>query len=231
MAPLQPQPGVFNEDGFLGLDLAIAEAGKRGLRVMLTLSDYWSYYGGFHTYTQWAQQYANANVSSVDEVYSCKICLRWMKDYMSHLLHRVNRFTGQPYHADPRVFAFELVNEPRNNNNKDGSRVYDWLVELASHFRSIDTTHLLTVGLDGFFSHSTPELQQYNPYNGAQLHGVDFLHVAKIDQLDFISIHAHVDEWCVLCILNCPKLTQAFCSDTQLSWRQTQAHKRREQRE
>ena len=41
IVPLQPQPGIYNEVGFLGLDLAVAEAAQRGLRVLLTFTDYW----------------------------------------------------------------------------------------------------------------------------------------------------------------------------------------------
>jgi mannan endo-1,4-beta-mannosidase len=119
-----------------------------------------------------------------------------MKEYMTHVLSRINRFTGEAYASDPRIFAYEVMNEPRNKNGRNDNSVARWLQEMASHFRTLDTQHMLTVGLDGFFSSSTPELQAYNPYNGAELEGIDFLNIAKIPEFDFIGIHAHVDEWC-----------------------------------
>ena len=42
----QERPGVYNEDMFQGLDFVIAEAGKAGLKVILSLVDNWKYHGG-----------------------------------------------------------------------------------------------------------------------------------------------------------------------------------------
>lgn len=44
--------GVFDEKVFRGLDWVLAEAGKRNLRVMLTLVNYWSAYGGMEQYVR-----------------------------------------------------------------------------------------------------------------------------------------------------------------------------------
>ena len=44
--------GVFDEKVFGGLDWVLTEAGKRGLRVMLTLVNYWSAYGGMAQYVK-----------------------------------------------------------------------------------------------------------------------------------------------------------------------------------
>ena len=37
---------MYNEDMFQGLDFVIAEAGKAGLKVILSLVDNWKYHGG-----------------------------------------------------------------------------------------------------------------------------------------------------------------------------------------
>lgn len=44
--------GVFDERVFRGLDWVLAEAAKRGLRVLLTLVNYWSAYGGMAQYVK-----------------------------------------------------------------------------------------------------------------------------------------------------------------------------------
>lgn len=39
--PLVPPPGEFSEKVFRGLDFVLAEAAKRGLRLILVLLNYW----------------------------------------------------------------------------------------------------------------------------------------------------------------------------------------------
>jgi hypothetical protein len=46
LAPAQVRPGTYNEDTFRGLDYVIAEAGKAGIKVILSLADNWKYHGG-----------------------------------------------------------------------------------------------------------------------------------------------------------------------------------------
>ena len=57
---LQPSAGVFNERVFAALDWVVAEAGKRQLRVMLALTNYWPAYGGMAQYVRSATQPVNA---------------------------------------------------------------------------------------------------------------------------------------------------------------------------
>ena len=52
MANARSSAGEFDERVFQGLDWVIAEAGKRRLRVMLTLVNYWSAYGGMPQYVR-----------------------------------------------------------------------------------------------------------------------------------------------------------------------------------
>ena len=44
--------GHFDEKVFRGLDWVLAEARKRGLRVMLVLVNYWAAYGGMAQYVK-----------------------------------------------------------------------------------------------------------------------------------------------------------------------------------
>lgn len=46
LSPLQTAPGKYDEDVFRGLDTVIAEAERAGLRVILTFTDNWKYFGG-----------------------------------------------------------------------------------------------------------------------------------------------------------------------------------------
>lgn len=49
---LMPHAGVFSEKVFKGLDYVIAEAGKRNLRLILALSNYWHHFGGMPQYVR-----------------------------------------------------------------------------------------------------------------------------------------------------------------------------------
>lgn len=46
ISALQVKPGVYSEDAFRALDYVVAEAGKAGLKVVLSLVDNWKYAGG-----------------------------------------------------------------------------------------------------------------------------------------------------------------------------------------
>jgi mannan endo-1,4-beta-mannosidase len=46
--------GKYSEAIFKGLDFVIAECAKRGLRLMLTLTNYWTHFGGMPQYIKCA---------------------------------------------------------------------------------------------------------------------------------------------------------------------------------
>ncbi|EJD51998.1 glycoside hydrolase [Auricularia subglabra TFB-10046 SS5] len=50
---LMSAPDKWDEDIFVGLDRCVAEAGKRGMRVTMTLNDEWHWSGGFAQYVSW----------------------------------------------------------------------------------------------------------------------------------------------------------------------------------
>lgn len=50
---MQPQPGVYNETVFEGLDFVVAEAGKRNLKLILVVADNWYPSNGIDEYVKW----------------------------------------------------------------------------------------------------------------------------------------------------------------------------------
>ena len=44
--------GQFDEKVFAGLDFVVAEAGKRNLKLILALTNYWSPFGGMAQYVR-----------------------------------------------------------------------------------------------------------------------------------------------------------------------------------
>lgn len=68
----------------------------------------------------------------------------------------------------------------------------DWVLEMAAHVKSIDSNHLLEIGLEGFYGESMPEKKEYNP--GYEV-GTDFISNNRISQVDFATIHLYPDQW------------------------------------
>lgn len=50
---LQPAPGQFCDRVFRALDWVVAEAGRRGLKLLLNLTNYLPDYGGMLQYVRW----------------------------------------------------------------------------------------------------------------------------------------------------------------------------------
>lgn len=64
---------------------------------------------------------------------------------------------------------------------------------MASFVKSLDTKHLLEVGMEGFYGDTTPQRkQQVNP--GYEV-GTDFITNNLVREIDFATIHAYPDIW------------------------------------
>ncbi|KAJ4731766.1 hypothetical protein LUZ62_075274 [Rhynchospora pubera] len=96
------------------------------------------------------------------------------------------------YKDDPSIFAWELINEPRCQNDLSGRILQNWITEMTNNVKSIDNKHLLEIGLEGFYGESVPERKQFNP--GYEV-GTDFISNNKIQGVDFANIHAYPDQW------------------------------------
>lgn len=85
--------------GLEQLDFAIAEAGRRGLELVLPLTNNWSNFGGMDQYVRWLET-AQAGTPEArpqyyhDDFYTDPRIRQWFKDWISTLLHRVNTYTG-----------------------------------------------------------------------------------------------------------------------------------------
>lgn len=61
---------------------------------------------------------------------------------------------------------------------------------MASYVKSIDSNHLLEIGLEGLYGESK---QKLNPYS--LLIGTDFISNNQIPEIDFSTIHVYHDYW------------------------------------
>lgn len=74
-----------------------------------------------------------------------------------------------------------------------------WLEEMALYVKSLDTNHMLEVGLEGFYSSAVSlesvDRESSNPGTFATQYGVDFIRNQQISALDFASVHSYPDNW------------------------------------
>ncbi|KAK6925712.1 Glycoside hydrolase, family 5 [Dillenia turbinata] len=188
---LQMSPGVYDERVFQGLDFVISEARKYGVRLILSLVNNYQDFGGRPQYVQWAKS-AGVMVNNDDDFYTNDILKGYYKNHAKKVITRINTITGVAYKDDPTIMAWELMNEPRCQADSSGKTVNGWVQEMASYVKSIDSNHLLEVGMEGFYGDSISDRKQYNP--GYQV-GTDFISNHMIGGIDFTTIHAYPDVW------------------------------------
>ncbi|KAM1768342.1 hypothetical protein ACFX12_046322 [Malus domestica] len=63
----------------------------------------------------------------------------------------------------------------------------------AAHVKSIDSQHLLEIGLEGFYGQTTPDKMQFTP--GNEEYGSDFTASNLLPQIDLATIHIYAEQW------------------------------------
>ena len=187
---------AFNDgsDGMQKLDYLIWKAGQLNIKLILPFVNNWK--GGMDQYVRWR------GGSYHDEFYSDTTIKQWYKDYIAHLLNRVNPITGLAYKDDPTIMAWELANEPRcigsgiakggypTSNHCDTALLTQWVSEMSAHVKSIDTHHLVSVGDEGFYC--TEGASDWTE-NCSQ--GVDTVAFTRVSTVDFMGFHLYPDTW------------------------------------
>ncbi|KAF2531528.1 hypothetical protein F2Q70_00031210 [Brassica cretica] len=191
--PLQYSPGSYNEDMFQGLDFAIAEARRHGIKIILSFANNYVSFGGKKQYVDWARSRGRP-VSSEDDFFTDFLVKDFYKNHMKAVLNRFNTFTKVHYRDDPTIMAWELMNEPRCPSDPTGRTIQAWITEMAAHVKSLDRNHLLEAGLEGFYGQSSPQSKTLNPPGQF---GTDFIANNRIPGIDFVTVHSYPDEWFV----------------------------------
>ncbi|SEN75867.1 mannan endo-1,4-beta-mannosidase [Sphingomonas gellani] len=153
----------YNQTLLAGLDYALAEMGKRGLRAVLHLTNFWEWSGGMMTYLSYVNggryidahdpahpwpAFANFNA----QFYGNAKAVALYHAYVRSLVGRVNTVTGTRYADDGTIVAWQLANEPRPAGDLDHAdlpRFYAWIDGTARLIKSIDSDHLVCTGSEG----------------------------------------------------------------------------------
>jgi len=179
------------ENGLVKLDYAIASAKERGIRLVLPFVNNWGPFGGMGQYVRWA------GLDDHGAFYTDPQIRQWFKDWMTALLNRTNTYTGVKYKDEPTIAIWELANEPRCEGvpqlpSKDCSNetIVAWVAEMAAHFKSIDSKHVLGLGDEGFMCSQDTGHWAYTCSTGQ-----DSLAFAQLDDIDIVGLHVYPDHW------------------------------------
>jgi mannan endo-1,4-beta-mannosidase len=125
-------------DGMQKIDFLIAEAGKRDLRLIIAFLDFWDYTGGSQQIRAWYGRHSKDRFFFRDPRPK-----RDYKNWVRHVVQRVNRLTGLAYRDDPTIMAWELMNE---GNAKPEALRLAWTAEMSAYVKSLDPKHLVSSG-------------------------------------------------------------------------------------
>jgi len=108
---IQTSPGEYADTGLAALDLVIERAGSYGLKLLLSLGDGGTRYGGPDQYLRW-----NGNLAPVPSdrgtFYGPGALRTQFKSYVRTMVTRVNGLTDVAYRADPTIMGWLILDDP-----------------------------------------------------------------------------------------------------------------------
>ena len=176
---LMISPGHYDETVLDGLDFFMSEVGKRNMKAVMVLNNYWQWSGGMGQYVSWSEgtpipypgDYGTF-MSYVARFYDCDECQTWYRAHIKMIIDHTNPYTGLKYRDDPTVFAWELANEPRRYP-------YAWIDNTAAYIKALDPNHMVTTGSEG-----TPPGENQ-----------DFKRTHEGPNIDYATIHIWPQNW------------------------------------
>ena len=172
-------------NGLQHLDYALSECGKRGLKVVVSLTNNWLYVGGVPQYLAWF----GMNDSTDHKLFfTDPRCKTAYKNWINHMVNRVNHYTGVCYKDDPTIMSWELMNEPEAPGAPT-STITNWAAEMSAYVKSLDPNHMVGLGEQGYFSRGPGDWK----FSGVT--GTSFDDLIQIDTLDWGSFHLYPGYW------------------------------------
>ncbi len=184
---LQQAPGVYDEQLFAGLDFALSEMGKRGMKAVLCLTNYWEWTGGMSQYLNWAGhgdipygKKSGISQEYTDDFYSDEQAVQLYFNHVETVINRLNTFTGVRYADDPAIMSWQLSNEPRGHGNAQA--YIKWVEKSADFIKSLDPDHLVSTGSEG----NTADVNDSQTY---------WQEIHSFENVDYATIHIWLYNW------------------------------------
>jgi mannan endo-1,4-beta-mannosidase len=186
-------------NGLERLDYVIYKAGQEGLRLVIPFVNNWNDFGGMDQYVRWRDLSTPDDQTWYhDSFYTDPVIQQWYRDWIAHLLNRVNIYNGIAYKDDPTIMTWELGNEPRclsagaygRSPDCTTQTLIEWADEMSTYIKSIDSNHLVSVGDEGFYCLPNPTHWTENCGEG-----VDTVAFTRLPNIDVMSVHLYPDSW------------------------------------
>ncbi|MBP1655749.1 MAG: mannanase [Bacteroidetes bacterium] len=195
--PIQPAPGVVDEDLLRGLDFLLAEMADRDMRAVLYLNNFWEWSGGMAAYVAWMNKDGGVDPADTSRpwsdfveyaatFYAHERANAYYRDYIRQLITRRNTVHGRLYSEDPTIMAWQLSNEPRPgmpgpNGEQNLPGFLLWIDSTAAFIHALDTNHLVSSGSEG----TVGSLQSEDNY----------LRAHQSAQIDYLTAHVWPYNW------------------------------------
>ncbi|MEO6668313.1 MAG: hypothetical protein ABIN36_02485 [Ferruginibacter sp.] len=188
--PLQVSKGIFDNNFLQGLDILLAEMGKRNMNAVIFFSNNWEWSGGFLEYLRWNNQITDSvfrrkldwdeTRDYVSKFYSCESCKADYLKQVEYIINRTNSITNKKYVDDPTIMSWEIANEPRPMRPAAVNEYKKWISGVAEYIKSADKNHLVTIGTEGYIG--TENIAIY-----------EAIHADK--NIDYLTIHIWPKNW------------------------------------
>lgn len=159
------------------LDKVLAHAQQLGLRVILTLANNWSAYGGVPQYLRWARLSTSA-FGALDRFFADNRTRRWYRQHVLRLVNRRSTVTGLRFGDDPTIMAWELFNESGVTAGGFASR-RKLIRQMARQIRTHAPEQLVSAGVTGY---------------ATLVRRAEWLKVCQLRELDFCDAHLYPEE-------------------------------------
>lgn len=177
------------------LDFTVAEAKKRDIKLVVALNNYWGDFGGVKNASSWQRWF---KLEKDTDFFTNEECKAAYKDYIREMLTHTNEYTGIALCDDPTVMAWEVMNEPRNPDDKGGKILVEWTDEISTHIKSLAPKQLCAVGDEGFMNNGFTPIggEGGTCYDGYE--GADFEAFLKLKNIDYGTFHLYPETWGIL---------------------------------
>lgn len=155
---LQIMPGVYNDTILDGLDYLMVELKERNMFAVLYLNNAWEWSGGYSQYLEWAG-YDPAPIPRIDgwpayityvqQFVNSDSAKQLFSNYLTDIITRKNRYSGELYINDPSIMSWQIGNEPRAFNEANKAAFATWMSQVSAQIRNLDPNHLISTGSEG----------------------------------------------------------------------------------
>jgi mannan endo-1,4-beta-mannosidase len=188
------KPGKYDDKLLNGLDFLLNEMGRRDMKAVLYLTNFWEWSGGMMTYQYYhTGQYINMNdpahpwpefADYSARFYAMEQAKADYWAYVRMLVGRRNSITGKLYRDDPAIMAWQLCNEPRAGGSdaaidRNTVAYLGWIRDTSALIRSLDANHLISLGHEGLMGVNNRE----------------DLVVRAHEHIDYVTAHIWPQNW------------------------------------